>query len=277
MVTMEKLEQLVDGILAINLDDRPDRWQAFLEEVAPHFDASHIRRLSAVKGIGLDGFGQPPFFRGRHRDKTWAGRAGCALSHREAIAHAAQMGWRSVLILEDDIQFTDRFATIEADLTKALDQQPWDICYLGFTDPIGPFRKVADLAPTHSLYRIYGCNTCHAYLIRDTAYDWLLKQLPTRENIWDWLTRYRAIDRWYARRLTRQFKVLAASPSLINQRPGISDITGRDLASGHITEVLPGISSAMPFGIASGLRRLAFGVSGRYDALRGFIKRRKGF
>lgn len=274
---MDRLEQLAGGILAINLDDRPDRWQAFTEELGSHFDIQHIQRISAVKGTALDGFGEPPLFRGRNRDKTWAGRAGCALSHREAISFAAQAGWRNVLILEDDVQLSEPFRAVEPALVESLDTQPWDICYLGFTDPIGPFRETATLSSTHRLYQIYGCNTCHAYLIRDTAYDLLLEQLPTRENVWDWLTRYRAIDRWYARTLARHFRVLAVNPSIVNQRTGVSDITGRNLEDDHATEIPPESTTVLPYGLACGLRRMAFGISSLYDALRGLIKRNKGF
>lgn len=274
---MNRLEQLANGVLAINLDERADRWQAFLHEVEPFFDTDRIHRLSAVKGTALEGFGLAPLFKGRNRDRTWAGRAGCALSHRRAITVAAQAKWRSVLILEDDIQFANGFAQAEPALVHALAEQPWDICYLGYTDPIEPFRKISGLTATHDLYQVFGCNTCHAYLIRETAYEWLLGNMPTQENVWIWLTRHRAIDRWYARQLSRHFKVLLVSPSVVNQRPGISDITGRSLEDGHVTEVLPGILSTLPFGFASGLRRAAFSVSGGYDSLRGLIKRRRGF
>jgi GR25 family glycosyltransferase involved in LPS biosynthesis len=274
---MGGLERLADGILVINLDERPDRWRAVMAELAPHVDTGRLQRLPAVKGTALEGFGKPPLFRGRGRDKTWAGRAGCALSHREAIAFAKRQGWRSVLILEDDIQLAEDFTQVCDSLAESLVRNPWDICYLGFTDPVGPFREIADLYPEHKLYSIYGCNTTHAYLVRDTAYVSLLKQMPDRGSIWIWLTRNRAIDRWYARRLSRLFRVLAVSPSIIQQKQGVSDITGRNQEYCHITAVPADAVTMLPHRLARGLRRLGFTASNVYDSLRGRVKQSRGF
>ncbi len=269
---------LAEGILVINLDERPDRWQSLLHEAGDHIDERRLERLAAIRGTELHGYGRPPLFRGRQRDRTWAGRAGCALSHREAIALAARRGWRSVLILEDDVAFAADFDTQVAKLASALRDVRWDICYLGFTDPIGPFRQLSALAPPSALYQLYGCNTTHAYIVRDTAYAKLLELLPTRETIWHWLTRNRAIDRWYARTLSRHFNVVAVSPSIINQDDGVSDITGRANDNDYQTAIQSSHTAAgLPYEFARTLRRLHFSLSGAYDALRGQIKRLRGF
>ncbi len=269
---------LAEGILVINLDDRPDRWQSLLREAGRHIDETRLERLSAIRGTTLPGYGCPPLFRGRRRDRTWAGRAGCALSHREAIALAARRGWRSVLILEDDVTFTTDFDAHAARLASALRDVRWDICYLGFTDPIGPFRQLSTLAPPSALYQLYGCNTTHAYIVRDTAYAKLLALLPTRETIWPWLTRNRAIDRWYARTLSRHFNVVAVSPSIINQDDSVSDITGRANDNDYQTAIQSSRTAiGLPYEFARILRRLRFSLSRSSDALRGQIKRLRGF
>lgn len=269
---------LAEGILVINLDDRPDRWQSLLREAGRHIDETRLERLSAIRGTSLPGYGHPPLFRSRRRDRTWAGRAGCALSHREAIALAARQGWRSVLILEDDVTFAGDFDAQAASLASALRELRWDICYLGFTDPIGPFRQLSALAPPSALYHIYGCNTTHAYIVRDTAYAKLLELLPTEETIWPWLTRNRAIDRLYARTLSRHFTVVAVSPSIINQDNGVSDITGRANDNDYQTAIPSShAATGLPYAFVRLLRRLHFSLSGAYDALRGQIKRLRGF
>lgn len=269
--------QLADGILVINLDDRRDRWDALLAEAGKHIGQSSLQRLPAIRGTTVEGYGKPPFFRGRQRDRTWAGRAGCALSHRAAISLAAEKKWRSVLILEDDILFASDFREQAERLAAILDKIHWDVCYLGFTDPIGPFREVASLDESHSLQQLFGCNAAHAYLVRESAYQKLLAALPTQANIWTWLTRNRAIDRWYARTLSQQFTVLAVTPSLINQYDSLSDITGRRYEHQHLTAIPSARTTRLPYGLARTLRRLHFGVSGAYDALRGWSKRRRGF
>jgi glycosyl transferase, family 25 len=269
--------RLADGVLVINLDERPDRWRDALKELAPYLDIWQPHRLPAIKGVALNGFGRPPLFRGRRRDKTWAGRAGCVLSHRQAIAHAAGMGWRSVLILEDDIHLGEDFAQVSEKLAEVLEFQSWDICYLGFTDPVGPFLSLSDLGLGHRLYRVYGCSTTHAYLVRDSAYASLLRRLPDDDDIWFWLTRNRALDRWYRRTLSRYFRVLAISPSIVYQKQGVSDITGRNQEYGHIAAVPANALSILPFDAARLLRSRGFSILNAYDRARGSFKRWNGF
>lgn len=274
---MSAASRLADGVLVINLDERTDRWQSFLAETAGRLQPLTPTRLSAVKGTELPGFGQKPFFSGRKRDRTWAGRAGCALSHRSAIEHAAQNGWKKVLILEDDIQLSADFDDLLKPLETALDTEAWDICYLGYTDPIGPFRECIELPKQYKLCEIYGCNAAHAYIVRDSAYHFLLRELPTEHNVWTWLTRNRAIDRWYSRTLSRKMTVLAISTSIVNQRNDISDITGRSYEHQHITFLPQHPATSLPYGLVRVLRSTLFILEGAYDAVRGWIKRHRGF
>jgi len=268
---------IADGVLVINLDERTDRWQAFLEQVAARLLPLSPSRLPAVKGVALPGFGQRPFFHGHKRDRTWAGRAGCTLSHRAAIEKAAAYDWKRVLILEDDIELAPDFDTTLGALSKALESEDWDICYLGYTDPIGPFRTHTPLTGGYRLDQLYGCNTTHAYLVNQRAYRFLLDRLPTESTVWQWLTRNRAIDRWYARTLSQQLTVIAPSRSLINQRDDISDITGRGNETAHITAISADTHTALPYNLARTWRKAWFWLEGLYDAARGWIKQQRGF
>ncbi len=274
---MTRTQGLADGVVVINLDDRTDRWEAFQQRVAPQLGLETVERLPALRGTELPGFGEPPFFRGRKRDRTWAGRAGCTLSHRAALSHALQAGWQRVLILEDDIELTKDFSGLRELLAKALEKVEWDVCYLGFTDPIGPVRKVTDVDSGHALYEIVGCNCAHAYLVNRKACLEILDQLPETTTIWHWLTRHRAIDRWYMRTLSRRMVVMALSPSVINQSGGVSDITGRTYENKHLTEIASSSSDAAAFRLGRIWRFALFGVEGIYDSLRGAIKRLRGF
>ncbi|RME35549.1 MAG: glycosyltransferase family 25 protein [Gammaproteobacteria bacterium] len=270
------MQQLADGILVINLAERTDRWAYVQEELRPHVPEGSLLRIDAVKGTRIAGYGRPPLFRGRRRDTTWAGRAGCLLSHRKAIEHALEQDWKRVLILEDDVRIAADLPLVVPELARTLNRQHWGACYLGFTDPVGPYRHIASLHEGRDLYELFGCSTTHAYLLTRAACRILVHALPDEQEVWDWLTRHRAIDRWYARTLSRWFRVLAVSPSLINQRQGPSDITGRDQEEGHLTAV-PAASSLLPYRLAMLQTSLRHGILNRYDALRGFIKRRRGF
>lgn len=269
--------EMIDGVLVVNLDSRPDRWERVQNEIAGVFPADKLQRLPATAGIHLSGYGERPWFRGRKRDRTWAGRAGCALSHRAAIVHARQQGWRTLLILEDDIETTSALPAILKALPQALVSLEWDVCYLGYTDPVSPYRTLAELPEGHTLCRVSGCSTTHAYLLRNTTFDWLLARLPQPENIWSWISVHRAIDRWYYRNLARRFRVLAVSPAIINQQGGVSDITQRLHEKVHTTRIPDRRSGPLGFAVLAALRWLGFRLAEPRDWLRGRVKRAWGF
>lgn len=269
------------GVCVINLDHRADRWRDFQQEMLPHLAPLDVHRISAVEGIKLPGFGRPPHFRGRPRDRTWAARAGCTLSHRAALDHAREAGWSHALVLEDDIhlpQPPDSEALSE--LRVALATHNPDICYLGFTDPVPPFRELAALGTTHALHQVFGCNTAHAYLVSRHAIGRLLDLLPQPDDIWRWLTRHRAVDRFYYRNLSPALAVTAISPALIDQKPGFSDIIGRTVTAHSETHQMT-IDSRHPdqetYANDLARRAAAFARDGRIDRLRGWWKSLRGF
>lgn len=269
--------EAVDGVLVVNLDQRPDRWQSVQHTLAGRVPAGKLIRLSATLGTALPGYGSTPWFRGRARDRTWAGRAGCTLSHRTAIEHARAHGWRTLLILEDDIELAPDFDAVLDALPAALEAAGWDVCYLGFTDPKPPYRRLAVLPAGHALYRIAGASTTHAYLLRDTTFDWLLARLPKASRVWEWTAMHRAIDRWYYRNLARRFRVCAVSPSIVNQTGGISDITQRAHEKVHATHVDHSGHGALAHALLGAWRWLGYRLAEPRDWLRGQIKRVRGF
>lgn len=274
---LDALWNMIDGVLVVNLDNRPDRWQDVQDRTAGFIPAHKLHRLPATLGAHLPGFGAPPWFRGHKRDKTWAGRAGCTLSHRAAIAQAKQQGWRAVLILEDDIELEPALVEVLAVLPAALQASAWDVCYLGFTDPVSPYRTLVTLPAGHNLCAVSGCSTTHAYLLRDSTYDELLARLPEAATIWRWISRHRAIDRWYYRNLARYFDVVAVSPAVINQQGGFSDITQRLHEKVHTTRVPDARQSALAFRLLGAWRWLGYRLAEPRDWLRGRIKHMRGF
>lgn len=274
------LWQLIDGAIVINLDQRTDRWAQFLAATRDIIPPGKIQRLSARLGREIPGFGQRPWFRGRNRDHTWAARAGVTQSHRHALLKAREAGWRTVLILEDDVSFAPEFSALADSLAIALREQDWQVCYLGFTDPWSPSRRLAALDDRHALYRIHGCNTAHAYLVRENAREWLLGQLPDEARVWSWLATHRAIDRWFQRQLGLHFPIACVSPSVVNQVEGFSDIVGQTThyptEDGHV-RLVSSSSSGAAYGFCHALRCGAVRVGLAGDVLRGWAKRINGF
>jgi hypothetical protein len=165
-------------------------------------------------------------------------------------------------------------------LVRALIEHTWDVCYLGYSDPAGPFQTLAQLSRDHQLTRVFGCNCAHAYLIKALARGWIIERLPSGTSIWKWLSRYRAVDRWYLRTLGQRFCIAAVSPSIVNQAPGFSDIVTRNTShpeeSGHVISVIPHISKKYPV-IRHLLRRRFTQLHAFYDIIRGFYKFLRGF
>lgn len=272
--------QMIDAVLVINLDQRPDRWTQFQAAARDLIPPEKLHRLSARLGRDIPGFGERPWFRGGKRDRTWAARAGVTQSHRQALGKARAAGWRTVLILEDDVAFAPEFAALITALAPALRDFEWQLCYLGFTDPWSPARKLADLDAGHAWFQVHGCNTAHAYLVRENARNWLLGQLPDETRVWKWLAAHRAIDRWLQRHIGLEFPVTCVSPSIVNQVEGFSDIveqqTRYTAESGHVRAVRSASGNARYY-LGHAWRRLSVRIGLVGDSLRGMWKRSTGF
>lgn len=251
----------IDGIYVINMERRPDRWEAFQAAWRDVLPWDRVVRFSASEGVHLSGFGEKPWFRGRKRDRTWAGRAGCALSHARALRDAQVRGWSRVLILEDDAIP----ATPGTALPPVLSNEGWDLLYLGGNEPEGPFEERLPGA-----IGIRGALETHGYAVNADARDWLAERLPTEQTVWAWIARERAIDRWMRREVGRSLRVEMCRPHVAVQMEGVSDITQRHTRSGATA------ASAVdrPHRHASEVRRAVEIV---VDPLRAGIKRRIGF
>jgi len=215
----------IDAIPVVNLDCRPERWADLLASANGIFPEGKLTRFSASYGREIPGFGKPPWFRGKLTDNRWAARAGCTLSHQRIVEKAVSNGWKTVLVLEDDADFSN---VSEVELVAILENllantRKWDVCYLGYSKATGPARLVGTVGG-RDLCHVSGCATTHAYLINTTARDWLLQRLPSVESVWRWTARHRIIDRWYSWHLSRNLKVIAVSPALVPQAEGYSDI-----------------------------------------------------
>lgn len=272
------LWSLIDGAFVINLDQRADRWAQFQTAARAVIPAEKLHRFSACLGRELPGFGQRPWFRGGQRDRTWAGRAGCLQSHRRALLKARELGWRTVLLLEDDAEFAPGFSSLAGALAAALSEHDWQVCYLGFTEPWAPGRELAKLNAPFSLRQIHGGTTTHAYLVREAARDWILARLPDEESVWPWLATHRAIDRWYQRQLGLHFPVVCVSPSLVNQGASASDIVAS--AAPPAVAGQPAVAPASGPGayyLGHAFRRVSVRVGFLGDTLRGWTRRVNGF
>ncbi len=225
----------IDGILVINMDTSPERYENFIASVGKFLPEAKLERISAVAGRELPSYGQAPWFTEKtgERARFWGGTGGCALSHRNAIAYARKKGWRNVLIFEDDVYFEpseDAFAAVKKALATL--RGPY-IFYLGYNRP-APFGVEYCRCGTSAVWRTEGVIAAHAYIVSAELYDALLEVFPKSDDeVWEWLGKYRAVDVLYRDFVPtwRGVNVYVLAPILCLQTDGESNI-GLNAAGG---------------------------------------------
>ncbi len=269
----------IDGILVINMDSHPERWEEFRQGAGAALPADRLHRLSGVVGVEIPGYGQAPWFTERtgERSRFWGGTAGCALSHRRAIEVARDKGWRQVLILEDDAQLSPITPDADRLIARALRLTGRYMLYFGFNKPRPYGRPVMEEGSTQ-LWQIEGVLATHAYLVPESMYDLMLSLLPREENVWEWLARYRAIDTFYRDFLSMVPGVgtYAVMPQLFRQADVVSCISNQSSGGeDYSCEGLP-LRLDSPAGIrhrlASPFRKLKI----RLNSLRTLLRARRG-
>ncbi len=273
----------LDAVLVINLDHRTDRWEEIRSHLAPLVPTGKLHRLPAVLGRTLPGYGNGPWFRRTKRAGTWGGRAGCMLSHRNALRLAREYGWRRVLILEDDARVALPLqGEAGHELATFLERNGHDygVLFLGFTSPQKPVRRLLGLKNGPAVFQIGGCSTTHAYVVDACLYDKLLAQLPADDlAAWAWVARHVAIDRWYSLHLDRLARVAALSPQAVIQGASFSDITERqaDYHAEPTADLLsPLQSSPAAWPVMNALARLGRAVGDIRRILKGWLRRIRG-
>lgn len=137
----------INGIICINLINRPERRQQFMEcwKNYPYYIFNAIPHKNPVKG--------------------------CFESHIGCIKYAKEQGWKNVLILEDD-----------AKIVKDLNDVPkfptgWDMVYLG-----GLCIHIKDWSQLNNDYVSGHVFACHAYIVNSCIFDEILLKSETADK-----------------------------------------------------------------------------------------------
>jgi GR25 family glycosyltransferase involved in LPS biosynthesis len=205
-------------VRVINLDRRPDRWQAFLNgarRAGTDAFARQVQRHSAVDAIALE---MTPEIDHLFRGNDFGSRRtliACALSHL-AVWEAVALGeGRACLIFEDDAQltsgFTDQLASVRSQLSKLV--VPFDLAYLGYSSWRGPAAHAAPqdalrvtVTPMDWSDHLGGS---WAYVVTRPAARRLLA-LAEREGI------HHGIDWFVMRQAAADLHVMAVEPHLVS-------------------------------------------------------------
>ncbi len=203
----------------INLDSRTDRKEQIKNELSPHFS---MHRMSAVKVLPQPGV-----------QECWgnaycASQVGCQLSHMRALKYAQTIEAKSVLLFEDDFQWShDVNPTYVKRLLTSITKTytNWDVIALSlnildYKDTRPALQVHTSFSTKSRVIRIIEAQATHAYLIRASYIpevyeafkncDILSSPLIAIDVCWKQLQK---TGNWYG------FK-----PQLGTQRKGFSDI-----------------------------------------------------
>jgi GR25 family glycosyltransferase involved in LPS biosynthesis len=157
----------IDKIIVINLDKAKERKDRIVESFSRvGIKEGDVLILSAFDGEILNNDFERRIF-GNAMDRTFAkGEICCTLSHITAIKMAKALNYKSVLILEDDIELCDNFLERINSLESQLPEN-WDQIYLGaIVSNLGD--KVSE-----NIHRINSDSVMgtHSYILNSSAYD----------------------------------------------------------------------------------------------------------
>ncbi len=210
-----------DALYVINLPHRTDRrrgFQAQLRRVGLSLDDPGVRLFPAFRPADKGGFPD-------------IGTRGCFMSHLGVMTEAAERDFDSVVICEDDLDFSRDFATRITTILPALEGLPWDIVYAGFQTPppgrpVGGHPDIRLVAPDHPIVCMHFMLYRRPALLALTRYLNEMLARPSGDPAGGPMHVDGALSHFRADH--PEFRTLAIVPGLGHQRPSRTDI--HDLA-----------------------------------------------
>ena len=189
-----------DKIYLINLKRRPDRLIESTKELVNNgiefevFEA--IDGNPGIKNISKSLESRP-------------GHVGCILSHVAIIKKAKELNLKSILILEDDIEFYNNF---KQKFNTAIENLPedWDMFYLSGNTSSDKLKNINDV-----IFRCFGTLTTHAYAIKNTLFNEIIEGQSKLNH---------PVDVYYNNVIHPNRNCYIVRPYLCKQRASHSDI-----------------------------------------------------
>lgn len=202
---MSIFDKYFDKVYCINLNRRPDRWENTINELKK-FDIDNVIRFPAVDGSELNG-----------QFKLLNGEIGILKTHINLIEKCKMDKIESVLILEDDVVFTDDLKNF--DLYMSHIPKNWDFIYFGGNHDFGPPPKKLN---DHVLIA-KDVVALHCVAIKNTMFDSILNLIPNMET---------QVDTYY-KQLQKISNSYCVTPNIALQREGFSDIQNNFVNYNH--------------------------------------------
>lgn len=144
-----KWDEVVNGILYINLTNRPDRKEK-IEKVLEKAEVpvNLIHRIDAVQNNDC-------------------GHIGCAYSHVRALKYAKYKDWSRVLILEDDFEFLQQNSILFKTVTTL--PEKFDVFMLA-----SGYSETYPIEPTEFIHKVKWGTTTSGYMVQKHYYNILI-------------------------------------------------------------------------------------------------------
>lgn len=203
-----RLNYFFDRVCYINLDKRKDRFKR-MEYVLDENDICSMR-VPAIEGNAWKWKSD----KYPHPMRAFEGVAGGTSTQIQIIKDALKDKRKSVLILEDDIDFVKNFPVLFEDWSNDVPKD-WDLLYLGGMNGDGVIFRISD-----HLYQVTNMMSTHAYAVNQKAYakviDAMYGSFPFLVDSAD----------GYLRKLQQTLNAYAFNPPMVWQIDDYSDIQG---------------------------------------------------
>lgn len=200
--------EFIDKVIYINLDHRQDR----RDIMSKFFDKSQIPPEKIVRFSAI---------------KRSRGQIGCVESHMEVLNLANRENWKNILILEDDLEWSENFKENYEKLEELTKIPDWDVILL-----VGWYYE-------YEFPRIFKANNTGAYLVNEKYRNTLLTNRRTSVNRlkngigFDLNNlQYNADVYWHS--LMKTGNWYGMNPCICYQVDGFSDIAGNIIESSKV-------------------------------------------
>ena len=191
---MSIINTYFDKIYYINLEKRNKRNDECLFELNKH--GIIAERFNAIDSSELN----------------ISGQLGCLMSHLELIKKAKANNYNTILILEDDVIFSNNINDIFIDYINNVPGD-WDMLYFGGNHNTHCGANITNI--NEKVIKCYMTYTAHSYAINSNMYDILIDYISKDIT--------RPIDVIYTD-IQKMYNVYSFYPGLTYQRPNYSDI-----------------------------------------------------
>ncbi len=196
------LKKYFDKIYCINLDRRTDRWNETQTELKKWGLEDGVVRYSGVDGNSL-----------KNETQIKDGELGILNTHLKIINESKEKNYENILILEDDIEFTEKIKLL--DEYMSIVPNDWDMIYFGGNHNKHMGKKINYL--NYKIIKLEETYGIHCVAINNSIYDLILNVIDKRKK---------PIDVYYAD-IQKNYNCYGFNPSIALQRVSYSDIQNK--------------------------------------------------